>query len=115
MAIYEERGSDWSRQVSAMVTTRWLQCDQTLPLCEGYGLQDYFTSRLLQCSYLASDKNWMQHSLLQLKTLRRSWNESADLYVLIRALFSQISCPLCVQVVGWCFGRFYYFWHQSLH
>jgi len=31
-AIYEERGSDWSHQVSAMGTTRWLQCDQTLPL-----------------------------------------------------------------------------------
>ena len=31
-AIYEERGSDWSHQVSAMVTTQWLQCDQTLPL-----------------------------------------------------------------------------------
>jgi len=34
-AIYEERGSDWSHQVSAMGTTRWLQRDQTLPLsCE---------------------------------------------------------------------------------
>ena len=31
-AIYEERGSDWSNQVSAVVTTRWLQRDQTLPL-----------------------------------------------------------------------------------
>ena len=30
--IYEEHRSDWSRQVSAVVTTRWLQCDQTLPL-----------------------------------------------------------------------------------
>ena len=31
-AIYEEHGSDWSHQVSAMGTTRWLQGDQTLPL-----------------------------------------------------------------------------------
>ena len=31
-AIYEERGSDWSHQVSAVGTTRWLQRDQTLPL-----------------------------------------------------------------------------------
>ena len=30
--IYEERGSDWSRQVSVVATTRWLQRDQTLPL-----------------------------------------------------------------------------------
>ena len=29
-AICEERGSDWSHQVSAMGTTQWLQCDQTL-------------------------------------------------------------------------------------
>ena len=32
--IYEERVSDWSHQVSAVVTTRWLQHDQTLPLSE---------------------------------------------------------------------------------
>ena len=31
-AIYEERGSDWSHQVSAVDTTRWLQHNQTLPL-----------------------------------------------------------------------------------
>ena len=31
-AICEERGSDWSNQVSVVATTRWLQCDQTLPL-----------------------------------------------------------------------------------
>ena len=31
-AIYEERRSHWSLQVSAMAITRWLQCDQTLPL-----------------------------------------------------------------------------------
>ena len=31
-AIYEEHGSDWSHQVSAVGTTRWLQHDQTLPL-----------------------------------------------------------------------------------
>ena len=31
-AIYEERGSDWSQQVSVVATTRWLQRDQTLPL-----------------------------------------------------------------------------------
>ena len=30
--IYEECGSDWSHQVSAVGTTRWLQRDQTLPL-----------------------------------------------------------------------------------
>ena len=31
-AIYEERGSDWLRQVSVVATTRWLQRHQTLPL-----------------------------------------------------------------------------------
>ena len=31
-AICEERGSDWSHRVSVVATTRWLQCDQTLPL-----------------------------------------------------------------------------------
>ena len=31
-AICEERGSDWSHQVSVVATTQWLQCDQTLPL-----------------------------------------------------------------------------------
>ena len=31
-AIYEERGSDWSQQDLVVGTTRWLQCDQTLPL-----------------------------------------------------------------------------------
>ena len=30
--IYEEHGSDWSHQVSAVATARWLQRDQTLPL-----------------------------------------------------------------------------------
>ena len=30
--IYEEHGSDWSHQVSALATTQWLQRDQTLPL-----------------------------------------------------------------------------------
>ena len=39
-AIYEVGGSDWSHQVSAVVTIQWLQCDQTLPLCEGCGLRD---------------------------------------------------------------------------
>ena len=40
--IYEERKSDWSHQVSAVGTSRWLQRDQTLPLsCEGCGLRDY--------------------------------------------------------------------------
>ena len=29
-----------SYQVSAVATTLWLQCDQTLPLCEGSGLRD---------------------------------------------------------------------------
>ena len=29
---YEERGSDWSHQVSAVATTRWLQRDQILSL-----------------------------------------------------------------------------------
>ena len=30
--IYEECGSHWSQQVSVLVTTRLLQCDQTLPI-----------------------------------------------------------------------------------
>ena len=35
VVLYEERGSDWSHQVFAVVTkstTQWLQRDQTLPL-----------------------------------------------------------------------------------
>ena len=40
-ATYEERGSDWSRQVSAVVTIQLLQHNQTLSLCEGCGLRDY--------------------------------------------------------------------------
>ena len=35
--IYKEQGFHWSQQISAVATTRWLQ---TLPLCEGFGLQD---------------------------------------------------------------------------
>ena len=31
-AIFKEHGSDWSHQVSAVGTARWLQRDQTLPL-----------------------------------------------------------------------------------
>ena len=34
VALYEERGSDWSHQVFSVATTRWLQRDQTLPLSE---------------------------------------------------------------------------------
>ena len=30
--IYEEHGSDWSHQVSAVGTTQWLPHNQTLPL-----------------------------------------------------------------------------------
>ena len=32
--IYEECGSHWSQQVSAVATTQWLQHHQTLPLSE---------------------------------------------------------------------------------
>ena len=35
--------ADWSCQVSAMATTWWLQCDQTLPHCKGHGLRDSHT------------------------------------------------------------------------
>ena len=31
-AIHEERGFDWSHQVSTVGTTQWLQRNQTLPL-----------------------------------------------------------------------------------
>ena len=31
-ALYEQRGYNWSHQVSDVVTTQWLQCDQNLPL-----------------------------------------------------------------------------------
>ena len=31
-AIYKEHGFHWTQQVSAVATTQWLQCDQTLPL-----------------------------------------------------------------------------------
>ena len=40
-AIYEEHGSDWSHQVSAVGTTQWLQRDHSSSLCEGCGLRDY--------------------------------------------------------------------------
>ena len=45
--IYEERGSDWSNQVYAVGTTRWLR-DQTLPLfVKGVTVRlgDCYTSR----------------------------------------------------------------------
>ena len=31
-AIYKERESHWSQQLSVMATTQWLQCDQNHPL-----------------------------------------------------------------------------------
>ena len=40
-AIYEEHRSLVTASFSIVVTTRWLQCDQTLPLCKGCGLQVY--------------------------------------------------------------------------
>ena len=41
-AIYEERGSDWSHQVSAVVTTWWLTAwSDPSSLCEGCGLQEW--------------------------------------------------------------------------
>ena len=44
-AIYKERGSHWSHQVSAVATTRWLQRDQTLPLsAKGVACKTTFTS-----------------------------------------------------------------------
>ena len=43
-AIHEEHGSDWSKQVSGVATTRWLQRDQT-SLCKVCGLQDYTIHR----------------------------------------------------------------------
>ena len=48
--IYEERRSDWSHQVSVVVTTRWLQRDQTLPL----------SVKAVACetSCLADDMSW---------------------------------------------------------
>ena len=39
-ATYKECESDWSRQVSAVATTLWLQCDQTRSLCKVCGLRD---------------------------------------------------------------------------
>ena len=53
-AIYEEHRSDWSNQVSVVVTTRWLQRDQTLPLsvkgvaCETICLLDHRTDISMQ-------------------------------------------------------------------
>ena len=58
-AIYEERGSDWPHQVSAVGTTRWLHRDQTLPLpakgvaCETTQLAR--SSTLLLFNSLAAD------------------------------------------------------------
>ena len=46
-AIYEERGSNWSHQVSAMGTTQWLQRDQTLPR-----LQRVWLARLVGPVYM---------------------------------------------------------------
>ena len=39
VAIYEERRSHLTQQVSAMATSHWLLSDQTLPLCKGRGLR----------------------------------------------------------------------------
>ena len=50
-AIYEKRGSDWSWQVSVVATTRWLQRDQILSLCEGCGLRDYHLLCLATLGY----------------------------------------------------------------
>ena len=41
-AIFEEHGSDWLHQVSAVGTAQWLQHDQTLP-----SLQRVWLARLL--------------------------------------------------------------------
>ena len=56
-AMYKERGSDWSHQVSAVGTTHCSQRDQTLPLCEGCGLRDY---------------GYMQFLLISLSVVRQS-------------------------------------------
>ena len=61
-AIYKERGSDWSHQVSVVATTQWLQRDHTLPLlvkgvaCEtacGSGLQVVKVKTVKRLHYLA--------------------------------------------------------------
>ena len=49
-AIYEQRRSDWSHQISAVWTTQWLQRDQTLPLsAKGVACE---TKQLVKGNYL---------------------------------------------------------------
>ena len=51
-AIYEEHGSDWSQQDLVVGTTRWLQCDQTLPLsAKGVACETRKHSCMLSLAY----------------------------------------------------------------
>ena len=55
-AIYEERGSDWSHQVSAVGTTQWLQRDQTLPLSvKGVACETTLVEELFQSGFQSSN------------------------------------------------------------
>ena len=58
---YEEHRSDWSHQVSAVATTRGLQHDQTLPLCETneHKQEFYIVSQAGLTSFLKKEKGWI--------------------------------------------------------
>ena len=46
--IYKERRSDWSRQVSAVVTTQRLQGDQIIPPAKGVACETNITLPLFE-------------------------------------------------------------------
>ena len=80
--IYEKRRLDWSHQVSAMGTTRWLQHDQTLLLCEGCGLWDYslrwwceciVTSHNTLASLFVGEKEGYIHLLNRIAIIQTWW------------------------------------------
>ena len=88
--IYEEHGSDWSHQVSAVGTTRWLQRDQTLYLsvkgvaCETKGCLvgtltwpvTHRSSTLCEHMVLSSPRREDQHQCLDTTQELRSTSSS---------------------------------------
>ena len=70
--IYEERGSDWSHQVSVVATTRWLQYDQTLaPSAKGVACE---TTPLLGASvYLLQISQTVCCSLASQTHFHKKW------------------------------------------
>ena len=69
-AIYKERGSHWSQLVSAVVTTQWLQHDQTLPLsAKGVACE---TRRLSVTNYRSENNLLMFRALVMTGAFSRN-------------------------------------------